>query len=74
MQEIRSQKVEIKEEKDRVSKPLRDYFRKTQTKEQRDIQIYQAFKDGYSQGKIAKEVGISQPAVFKIVKKLKERN
>jgi Mor family transcriptional regulator len=74
LQEIRSQKVEIKEEKDRVFKPLRDYFRKTQTKEQRDIQIYQAFKDGYSQGKIAKEVRISQPAVFKIIKKLKARN
>jgi predicted transcriptional regulator len=74
LQEIRSQKVEIKEEKDRVSKPLRDYFDKTQTKEQRDIQIYQAYQGGWSQGKIAKEVGISQPAVFKVVKKLKERN
>jgi len=71
LKEISSQKVDVTEEQAKVFKPLRDYFNETQTKDQRDIQIFQAYKDGWSQGKIAKEIGISQPAVFKVIKKLK---
>ncbi len=51
--------------------PLREYFLDNQSKTQRDEKILEAYRDGWSQGKIAKEIGISQPGVFKIVKKLR---
>ena len=40
------------------------------TKEQRDKKIYTAYKKGYSQAKIGIAVGISQQAVYKVIKKL----
>jgi len=55
----------------KASKPLREYFAYDQNKTQRDEKILEAYRDGWSQGKIAKEVGISQPAVFKVIRKLR---
>ncbi len=68
LKEIRSDKGK-EAEQTKASKPLREYFNDMQSKAQRDEQIFLSFKDGWSQGKIAKEIGISQPGVFKIVKK-----
>ena len=41
-----------------------------ETKEQRDSNIYKAYKAGHSQAKIGMALGISQQAVYKIVKKI----
>ncbi len=69
LKETSSQKVDVSDEHTKVFKPLRDYFNNL---DDRDKQIVQAYKDGYSQGKIAKEIGISQPAIFKVIKKRKD--
>jgi DNA-binding CsgD family transcriptional regulator len=60
-----------KEEKSLVE--LEKKFFEGQTLEERNEEIFQAYKEGYSQYKIAKILGVSQPAVSKIVKRLRGR-
>jgi len=74
LKEIKNNKNSDKQDETKFFKTLREYLSGTQSKSQRDKQIFQAYKDGWSQGKIAKEIGISQPAVFKVIKKFKENN
>ena len=71
LKEIKNDKSFEKIDEVKAFKPLREYFSDNQSKTQRDENILKAYKDGWSQGKIAKEVGISQPGVFKIIKKLR---
>jgi REP element-mobilizing transposase RayT/Mor family transcriptional regulator len=53
-------------------KPLSEYFplNVKYDQEQRDNQIIQAYREGYSQCKIAKHLGVSQYSISKIIKKL----
>ena len=45
------------------------FFEDTTNKQERNKKIIEAYKQGYSQYIIAKIIGISQPAVNKIVKR-----
>ena len=74
LKEIKNDKSLDKQDETKLFKPLREYFSDNQNKSQRDGQIFQAHKDGWSQGKIAKEIGISQPAVFKVIRKFREND
>ena len=50
---------------------LKDYFQKDISKEQRNIQIQKATKDGFTQSEIAKFLGLSDSGVSRILKKSK---
>jgi REP element-mobilizing transposase RayT/Mor family transcriptional regulator len=43
------------------------------TKQERDKKIYKAYKAGHSQAKIGSTLGISQQAVYKIIKRISEQ-
>lgn len=45
-------------------------FAQDQTKRERDLKVKETTEMGYSQQEIAEEIGISQPAVSLIVKKI----
>ena len=50
---------------------LKDYFQKDISKEQRNIQIQKATKDGFTQSEIAKFLGLSDYGISRILKKSK---
>ena len=53
-------------------KKLIKLFKKFKNTEERNNQILQAYQEGYSQYKIAKVIGISQPAVNGVMKRSKD--
>ncbi len=54
--------------------PLDPSFFPKDSKEERDIKVFEAYKKGYSQASIGMALGISQQAVYKIIKKVSERD
>ncbi len=50
---------------------LKDYFQKDISKEQRNIQVQKATKDGFTQSEIAKFLGLSDSGISMILKKSK---
>jgi REP element-mobilizing transposase RayT len=50
--------------------PLKESYFQSDTQKERNKKIYKAYKEGYSQAKIGMALGISQQAVYKIIKKL----
>ena len=68
------QKVELDEARvprlDR-EQPLDSYFWEGMSKEERNRGIALAFGDGYRQGEIARELGVTQPLVSTVLKKMK---
>ncbi len=49
------------------------FFPKEGSKEERDRKVFEAYKKGYSQASIGMALGISQQAVYKIVKKISNK-
>lgn len=49
-----------------------NYFSDVSNKKERNIQIFRAYKEGYAQADIGLVLGISQQAVHKIIKKLRQ--
>ena len=66
-------KKQNKKQPKRTKKPLvpleEEHFQ-CETIDERNQKIYKAYKDGYAQAKIGLVLGISQQAVYKIIKKL----
>ncbi len=50
---------------------LDSYFKKINSKSERNEAIYEAYKDGFLQSEIAKYLGLTDASISKIVKKLK---
>ncbi len=50
-------------------KKLKKMLEKAKDTKERNTQILKAYKQGYSQHMIAKVLGISQPAVFGVIKR-----
>ncbi len=53
--------------------PLETSFFPKGSKEERDRKVFEAYKKGYSQASIGMALGISQQAVYKIVKKISDK-
>lgn len=51
-------------------KPLEQYFQDAQSKQERNIAMQQAYRDGYTQGEIAKKLNVSAALVSYCIKKL----
>ncbi len=51
-------------------KPLKEYFDKINSKGERNIAMKKAFADGYTQGEIAKELGVTPALVSYCIKRL----
>ncbi len=52
-------------------KRLKNMFRKIKDSSERDQKIYQAHSEGYSQHAIAESIGLSQPQINRIIKKIR---
>lgn len=70
LEEEKKKKIIIKDNETIVKckKELSTYFIKGMNKKKRNISIYQAYIDGYTQASISKEVGISDAMICVIVK------
>ena len=61
----------IKQDKD---KPLKGYFLATETKYDRNKAMKQAYMDGYTQGEIARELGVTPALVSYCIRNLKNKS
>jgi len=55
--------------KPKDNKNIEKYFSNLKDKSERNIKILSAYKDGHSQAKIGKALGVSQQAIYKIIQK-----
>ena len=74
LKELQIQKIEIEESKVIIkkSKLLEEHFKDIKTKEERNLNIIEALKDGYTQAEIAKYLKLTPTAISKVKKKYEE--
>ena len=58
--------------KEKSIKKLEEIFKDVTDKKKRNKLIYKSYLDGYSQHQIAKVLNISQPAVYGIIKRVRD--
>jgi len=56
--------------KQQRDKPLAEYFENIQNKQERNIAMAEAYKNGYTQGEVARELGVSSALVSHCIKNL----
>ena len=73
IQQFQKDAIKYKSASQRIEQKIQieDYFSKEMTKEKRNEAIQKAIEDGFTQGEVARFLGLTNAAVSKIMKKLK---